>query len=48
MQERLTPKDSGPHKRYTMLKPSIIWGTVALVAVFLILVLVWALTPPVR
>jgi hypothetical protein len=42
----LTPKLSGRYKRCEQIRPSRIWGPVALIVVFVVLILILLLMPP--
>jgi hypothetical protein len=46
MHDWLTPKECGPHRRFRR-QDSSRWSAIALVAVFVILVLMYFLMPPI-
>jgi hypothetical protein len=48
MSAPLTPRLSGPHRRYKRLDASVPTGMVAIIAVLTLLVLMYFLLPPIR
>jgi hypothetical protein len=46
LEDNFTPKSSGMYRRCSQMKASSIWGWTALVIVFLVLVLMLVLMPP--